>query len=135
MNENIKKVVEYLVEEYGPTVVNAIKDATTEYINERIGKFLESFKAAQNATIYNHNVVVLDLATLTEFGRKYRVSSSDGVGAMKVVKNNTNIIYLAYTKNRELIHNKENCYVVIQASALTPEVINLFEDYELIILK
>ena len=135
MNENIKKVVEYLVEEYGPTVVNAVKDATTEYIYERIGNFLESFKAAQNATIYNHNVVVLDLATLTEFGRKYRVSSSDGVAAMKVVKNNTNIIYLAYTKNRELIHNKENCYVVIQASALTPEVINLFEDYELIILK
>lgn len=135
MNENIKIVVEYLVEEYGPTVVNAVKDATTEYINERIGKFLESFKAAQNATIYNHNVVVLDLATLTEFGRKYRVSSSDGVAAMKVVKNNTNIIYLAYTKNRELIPNKENCYVVIQASALTPEVINLFEDHELIILK
>ena len=135
MNENIKKVVEYLVEEYGPTVVNAVKDATTEYINERIGNFLESFKAAQNATIYNHNVVVLDLATLTEFGRKYRVSSSDGVAAMKVVKNNTNIIYLTYTKNRELIPNKENCYVVIQASALTPEVINLFEDHELIILK
>lgn len=135
MNENIKKVVEYLVEEYGPTVVNVVKDATTEYINERIGNFLESFKAAQNATIYNHNVVVLDLATLTEFGRKYRVSSSDGVAAMKVVKNNTNIIYLAYTKNRELIPNKENCYVVIQASALTPEVINMFEDHELIILK
>ena len=135
MNENIKKVVEYLVEEYGPTVVNAVKDATTDYINERIGNFLESFKAAQNATIYNHNVVVLDLATLTEFGRKYRVSSSDGVAAMKVVKNNTNIIYLAYIKNRELMPSKENCYVVIQASALTPEVINMFEGHELIILK
>lgn len=135
MNENIERVVEYLVEEYGPTVWKAVKDTATDYINKRIGNFLESFKAAKNATIYNHNVVVLDLATLTEFGRKYRVSSSDGVAAMKVVKNNTNIIYLAYTKNRELIPSKENCYVVIQASALTPEVINLFGSHELIILK
>lgn len=135
MNENIRKAVAYLVEEYGPIVLEAAKNATKEYIDERIGNFLESFKTAQNATIYNHNVVVLDLATLTEFGRKYRVSSSDGVAAMKVVKSNTNIIYLTYTKNRELIPCEENCYIVIQASALTPEVINLFEGHELIILK
>lgn len=135
MNENIRKAVAYLVEEYGPTVLEAANNATKEYLDERIGNFLESFKTAQNATIYNHNELVLDLATLTEFGRKYRVSSSDGVAAMKVVKNNTNIIYLTYTKNRELIPSEENCYIVIQASALTPEVINLFEGHKLIILK
>ena len=54
---------------------------------------------------------------------------------MKVIKDNSNIVYLAYVKDRDLLPVEDNHYVVIKATALTPEVINLFEENKLVILK
>ena len=63
------------------------------------------------------------------------MSCSNGVAAMKVIKENYNIVYLAYVKDRELLPVEDNHYVVIKATALTPEVISLFDGHELVILK
>lgn len=131
MNKYISEVVEYLIEEYGESVI----DGTTKYAKEKVGKFIDSFKTALKMTIHNEDCVVLDMKLLTEISRRYRMSCSNGVAAMKVIKENYNIVYLAYVKDRELLPVEDNHYVVIKATALTPEVISLFDGHELVILK
>ncbi len=131
MNKYISEVVDYLIEEYGESVI----DETTKYAKEKVGKFIDSFKTALKMTIHNEDCVVLDMKLLTEISRRYRMSCSNGVAAMKVIKENYNIVYLAYVKDRELLPVEDNHYVVIKATALTPEVISLFDGHELVILK
>ena len=131
MNKYISEVVDYLIEEYGESVI----DETTKYATEKVGKFIDSFKTALKMTIHNEDCVVLDMKLLTEISRRYRISCSNGVAAMKVIKENYNIVYLAYVKDRELLPVEDNHYVVIKATALTPEVISLFDVHELVILK
>lgn len=131
MNKYISEVVDYLIEEYGESVI----DETTKYATEKVGKFIDSFKTALKMTIHNEDCVVLDMKLLTEISRRYRISCSNGVAAMKVIKENYNIVYLAYVKDRELLPVEDNHYVVIKATALTPEVISLFDGHELVILK
>lgn len=131
MNKYISEVVDYLIEEYGESVI----DETTKYAKEKVRKFIDSFKTALKMTIHNEDCVVLDMKLLTEISRRYRMSCSNGVAAMKVIKENYNIVYLAYVKDRELLPVEDNHYVVIKATALTPEVISLFDGHELVILK
>lgn len=131
MNKYISEVVGYLIEEYGESVI----DETTKYAKEKVRKFIDSFKTALKMTIHNEDCVVLDMKLLTEISRRYRMSCSNGVAAMKVIKENYNIVYLAYVKDRELLPVEDNHYVVIKATALTPEVISLFDGHELVILK
>lgn len=131
MNKYISEVVDYLIEEYGESVI----DGTTKYATEKVGKFIDSFKTALKMAIHNEDCVVLDMKLLTEISRRYRMSCSNGVAAMKVIKENYNIVYLAYVKDRELLPVEDNHYVVIKATALTPEVISLFDGHELVILK
>lgn len=131
MNKYISEVVDYLIEEYGESVI----DGTTKYAKEKVRKFIDSFKTALKMTIHNEDCVVLDMKLLTEISRRYRMSCSNGVAAMKVIKENYNIVYLAYVKDRELLPVEDNHYVVIKATALTPEVISLFDGHELVILK
>ena len=131
MNKYISEVVDYLIEEYAESVI----EETTKYATEKVGKFIDSFKTALKMTIHTEKCVVLDMKLLTEISRRYRVNSSNGVAAMKVIKDNSNIVYLAYVKDRDLLPVEDNHYVVIKATALTPEVINLFEENKLVILK
>lgn len=131
MNKYISEVVDYLIEEYAESVI----EETTKYATEKVGKFIDSFKTALKMTIHNEECVVLDMKLLTEISRRYRVNSSNGVAAMKVIKDNSNIVYLAYVKDRDLLPVEDNHYVVIKATALTPEVINLFKENKLVILK
>ena len=132
MNEYITKALQHLALAYGPKAIDSAK----EHANKIARIFLEKFKSGKDAEIFSHDVAVLDMNTLIETSRKYSVEgSSDGVAAMKIVTDNTNYIYLAYVKDRELLPVDQNHYVVIKASALTPEVIDLFEGQELIIIK
>ncbi|MDD6670122.1 MAG: hypothetical protein PUE54_10860 [Bacteroidales bacterium] len=132
MNEYIKKVLQHLALAYGPKAIDSAK----EHANKIAHNFLEQFKSGKDAEIFSHDVAVLDMKTLTEISRKYCIEgSSNGVAAMKVFKDNLNFVYLAYVKDRELLPVDQNHYVVIKATALTPEVINSFEEDELIIIK
>ncbi len=131
MNKYISEVVDYLIEEYGASVI----EETTKYATEKVGYFINSFKTALKTAIHSEDCVVLDMKLLKEISQRYRVSCSNGVAAMKVIKDNSNIIYLAYVKDRDLLPIEVNHYVVIKATALTPEVISLFDGHELVILK
>lgn len=131
MNEYMKQIIEGLVEKYGPKAI----DLSIDYAKNRIKGFVQSFKAANMANMHYEEVQVLDKKSLVDIGRKYCVEESDGVATMKTVKDNANYVYLAYVLNRELLPVETNSYVIIKAAALSPDVLALFEDNELIILK
>ena len=45
------------------------------------------------------------------------------------------VVYVAYAKDRQLLPVESNRYVVVRANSLAPDVVTLFEDSNLVILK
>ena len=50
-------------------------------------------------------------------------------------KENSYIVYLTYTSNKELLPKEKNIYIIINAEAVSPDVQSLFGDSKFIILK
>ena len=131
MNQYFENLIEALIHEHGPKVLDKAKGIAKDLLQS----FMNHFKGASELSIFNYEVTTLDVATLLEYCRKHQVKDSNGVAALKAIKNNTNIIYLAYVKDRDLISPKENNYIIIKALTMTDEVMNLFDGQELVILK
>ena len=84
---------------------------------------------------FGKEVDVLDMPTLVDFAKKYIVKSSNETVAMKVMQDDCYFIYLAYSKDRQLLPTQDNKYVIIKAQTLAKEVEELFAESELVILK
>jgi len=84
---------------------------------------------------YGKEVELLDLATLVGFAKEHIVKNSNEIVVMRVNEEACSYIYLAYSRDRELLPSEDNRYLIIKAQALSTEVNNLFKDSELIILK
>jgi len=87
----------------------------------------------QNTKVYDVDVITKE--KLVEIARECIVPNCNEVVAMK--KNGRGyerIIYLAYSKNKELLPQEKNFYVIINAKETSKSVDDLFGKYELIIL-
>ena len=84
---------------------------------------------------YGKEVELLDLVTLVGFAKEHIVKNSNEIVVMRVKEEACSYIYLAYSRDRELLPSDSNRYLIIKAQALTPEVEDLFKESELIILK
>ena len=63
------------------------------------------------------------------------VQTANAVAVMRSVVDKKDIIYFTYMKDGEIIEIEKNCYVNIQSEALTRDVLELFGEENLIILK
>lgn len=87
----------------------------------------------QNMKVYDVDIVSKD--KLVEIARECIVPNCNEVAAMK--KNGKGYectIYLAYSKDKELLPQEKNFYVIINAKELSKSVDELFGKNELIIL-
>ena len=87
----------------------------------------------QNMKVYDVDIISKD--KLVEIARECIVPNCNEVAAMK--KNGKGyecIIYLAYSKNKELLPQEQNFYVIINAKEASRSIDELFGKSELIIL-
>lgn len=106
-------------------------DGTVTMAND----FIQSIKTAVAAQMHVIETTFLDLDSLKEIAKKYKPNDGKEVAVCKKVVNNTNVVYLAYTADKELLPVETNQYVVIKCKALAPDVLDLFVgSHDLIIL-
>ena len=105
-----------------------------------VNSFITSIKGdAENDNIkvssYGKEVDSLDMKTLVDFSKQHFVEGSNEIVAIKVEQPIGCFIYLAYSKDKELLPADKNNYLIIKAKSLTSEVKELFAESEIIILK
>lgn len=114
-----KKVVANIKNDYLPLLDDFIKNMTGEIKGVTVGKEVDE----------------LDMETLIDFAKKYIVPNSNEIVAINTRKEDEFFIYLAYSKDRQLLKIEDNKCLIIKAKSLSKEVEQLFEESGLIILK
>lgn len=86
-------------------------------------------------TSFGKEVETLDMNTLIGFGKQHIVVGSNEIVAMKVAQPLGYYVYLAYSKDKELLPVQNNVYLIIKTKSLASDVENLFAESEVVILK
>lgn len=111
------------------------KDDIMDSVKGKTKIFIDSFLSVAKAKTHVVEADFLDKETIVEIAKKYLVPDSTEVALCKKIKNNTYYMYLAYTKDKELLPVEKNSYVIIKVKALSPDVIELFGENEFILMK
>ena len=115
----------------------AIEEKVEGIVNDVVSKakdFAQSIMTASKTHIHVIETTFLDVDGLKEIGRNYKAEGSTEVAAYKKVVNKQYVLYLAYTTDKELLPVEKNQYVVIKCKALAPDILELFDSQNLIIL-
>lgn len=132
--EKVEQMVEEAINklvEYGGKIVDKVQ---TEYM-PLLNDLVKNLTGEMKGVAFGKEVGMLDMSTLVGFAKKYIVPKSNEIVAMKVKQPDCNLIYLAYSRDRQLLPNADNKYLIIKAQTLTKEVEELFVESELVILK
>lgn len=90
----------------------------------------------ENVKITKVEKELMNKANLIEIAKQNIVPNSNEVLAMLNDKGkNAYYLYLAYSKDKEMLPQEENNYVIIKAEGVTKDLQSLFDGHELIILK
>lgn len=134
-SESLKQILEMLRDALEPIFRDKIEDWKVKIKDEyipKLKKFVEDMLKSKN--VKYESVDVLSKSDLISLIRLNRVNGSDGVAAFKQQKDEKMFVYLAYCKDRDLLPEETNCYIVIEANALNDDVYELFNESDLIIL-
>lgn len=131
LDDFTKVIIPSAVEEGKKTLLE-IKEDTQKAWDDFKKKIQEEGKPDYLAF---EEVEILNSQSLLDFAKKHMVSGANEVYAMKKQKKTACFVYLAYGKDRNLFEKEQNKHVIIKASALTADVLGLFEESELVILK
>ena len=143
MNELIEKVIfelkVQLVEELLPYVKEQAEKVFKDLKKEMISvmrDLVDSFKDGNRKTdTIMIQETLLNKEKLISIAKKNIVSGATEVVAYKTSKADSFIIYLAYSKEKELLPVEQNRYVIIKAEAVSGDINSLFGENKLIILK
>lgn len=134
-SESLKQILEMLRDALEPIIRDKIEEVKVKIKDEyipKLKKFLEDILKSKN--VKYESVDVLSKSDLISLIRLNRVNGSDGVAAFKQQKDEKMFVYLAYCKDRDLLPEETNCYIVIEANSLNDDVNELFNESDLIIL-
>lgn len=134
-SESLKQILEMLRDAFEPIIRDKIEEVKVKIKDEYIPKlkeFVEDILKSKN--VKYESVDVLSKSDLISLIRLNRVNGSDGVAAFKQQKDEKMFVYLAYCKDRDLLPEETNCYIVIEANFLNDDVNELFNESDLIIL-
>ena len=115
------------------TTLKPLAEEFTRILNELFGNQDVQQELPKNMKVYDVDIISKD--KLVEIARECMVPNCNEVAAMK--KNGKGyecIIYLAYSKDKELLPQEKNFYVIINAKESSKSVDELFGKTELIIL-
>lgn len=131
ITEELSSNIPGLIEE-GTATIKGIKQDAQEAWNEFIQKMNEK---KMPANVIATEVEFLNSGKLLEIAKENIIPDSNEVYAIKKEKENAYFIYLAYGKDKNPFEKEQNKYVIIKAEGLSKDIINLFSDSELVILK
>ncbi|MCR5180059.1 MAG: hypothetical protein K6C30_02425 [Bacteroidaceae bacterium] len=145
MNVINEKIVDTTMEQLSTLVEDAV-NCVKEYGSKLLSKaqkeflplmedFIKNIKGDIKGTALGKEVETLDLATLVAFAKKYIVPGCNEIVAMKMQETDATIIYLSYSKDRQLLPADQNRYLIIKAKQLAADISELFNESEIVILK
>lgn len=134
--------VKKLIEEAIPRIKEFLKTTGIEKIGEAgkdllptITMMIDDLTGKNRERVYGKEVETLDMATLVEFTKRYVPAGSNEVVAIRKQEADGNIIFLAYSKDKQLLPVDENHHLIFKAGNLAEEVSALFAESEVIIIK
>lgn len=135
IQETLQKGIEELskaISEAGKGTLNDIsKDAKQAWED-----FLKKIREKKTPDyIVAEDVEFLNSKTLLEIAKKYIVKGSNEVYVMRKQEKNCIFVYLAYGKDKTILEKEQNKYVVIKAEGVSADILGMFDNTELVILK
>lgn len=135
----LKDSIEKIFEELVPEIVNTGKKTLGDIKKDAQEAWVEFLKNIQENKmpkyIVAEEVEFLNSKKLIELAKKYIVAGSNEVYVMKRQEKDAVKVFLAYGKDKTPLQKEQNKYVIIKAEGLSADILGMFEQSEVVILK
>ena len=135
-NKQIIDIFKNLFEEVGPVVIEEGKKAMDEIAKntkEQVKEFIERLNT--EVAVDYIKVELLNSTKLIALAKENTVDGANEVYVWKKTYKNGMYINLAYGKDQNLLEKDKNKFIILEAEALSADLLNMFEESELIIVK
>ena len=136
--KEVKQEIEKESAKWIPEVLEEIKSTTKELSREAKDAYLRFIEDIKNDSSLNAKVVECQFLTSEQFFSVVKENiapNSTEAYAWKIQNNSRLCIHVSYGNDRRLIEKENNVFVVIIASGVSMDVLGMFEESDLIILK
>ena len=137
-NKQIIDVFKSLFEEIVPVVIEEGKkaiDEITKNTKEQVNEFIEELNTEKEVNVDFREIELLNSSKLISLAKENIVDGSNEVYVWKKAYNSGIYINLAYGKDQELLEKDKNKFIILKAEALGADLLNMFKESELVILK
>lgn len=137
-NKQIIDVFKSLFEEVVPVVIEEGKKAIGEIAKntkEQVNEFIEELNTEKVENVDFREVELLNSSKLITLAKENVVDEANEVYVWKKAYNSGIYINLAYGKDQELLEKDKNKFIILKVEALSADLLSMFEESELVILK
>ena len=137
-NKQIIDVFKSLFEEIVPVVIEEGKKAIDEIAKntkEQVNEFVEELNTEKEVDVDFREIELLNSSKLITLAKENVVDGANEVYVWKKAYNSGIYINLAYGKDQELLEKDKNKFIILKAEALGADLLNMFKESELVILK
>ena len=137
-NKQIIDVFKSLFEEIVPVVVEEGKKAIDEIAKntkEQVNEFVEELNTEKEVDVDFREIELLNSSKLITLAKENIVDGANEVYVWKKAYKSGVYINLAYGKDQELLEKDKNRFIILKAEALGADLLNMFKESELVILK
>ena len=137
-NKQIIDVFKSLFEEVVPVVIEEGKKAIgeiAENTKEQVNEFIEELNTEKEVDVDFREIELLNSSKLITLAKENIVDGANEVYVWKKAYKSGMYINLAYGKDQELLEKDKNKFIILKAEALRADLLNMFEESELVILK
>ena len=137
-NKQIIEDFKSLFEEVVPVVIEEGKKAIgeiAENTKEQVNEFIEELNTEKEVDVDFREIELLNSSKLITLAKENIVDGANEVYVWKKAYKSGMYINLAYGKDQELLEKDKNKFIILKAEALSADLLNMFEESELVILK
>ena len=137
-NKQIIDVFKSLFEEIVPVVIEEGKKAIDEIAKntkEQVNEFVEELNTEKEVDVDFREIELLNSSKLITLAKENIVDGSNEVYVWKKTYKSDMYVNLAYGKDQELLEKDKNKFIILKAEALGADLLNMFKESELVILK
>ena len=137
-NKQIIDVFKSLFEEIVPVVIEEGKkaiDEITKNTKEQVNEFIEELNTEKEVNVDFREVELLNSSKLITLAKENIVDGANEVYVWKKAYKSGVYINLAYGKDQELLEKDKNKFIILKVEALSADLLSMFEESELVILK
>ena len=120
-----------MVIEEGKKAIGEIAKNTKEQVNE----FIEELNTEKVENVDFREVELLNSSKLITLAKENIVDGANEVYVWKKAYKSGVYINLAYGKDQELLEKDKNKFIILKVEALSADLLSMFEESELVILK